>query len=316
MADAVNGAAGGAPRVRVAVVVGLSHSGSTILDLTLGSHPAMVGAGEILNTWRTWLPHVLDGGELICSCGQEIRQCALWGAVIGHMAGTPRSELSAAGWYRAVIERFRTLYPTGTVLVDSSKRLKSIDLLREIPEVDLRVLLLARDVRGWMASASDREANRRRRRHERLDADGARSRSLSRTLADRLWGTPFGLARLWRTTYENLVKGLEGRNLPVHVVSYEQLCLQPEASLASICEFLELESPSGGLSPEVSDSHIVSGNKIRLREDRRNRITYDVRWLQRLNWVLPYLLMPGVRELNQRMVWGAQTQEQKGQTPR
>ena len=52
------------------------HSGSTLLDLLLGSHPAGVSVGEL-----TQLPKniALDS---VCSCGDQVSKCDFWQPVI------------------------------------------------------------------------------------------------------------------------------------------------------------------------------------------------------------------------------------------
>jgi hypothetical protein len=61
-------------------VCSASHSGSTLLDLLLGSHPIAMSLGEI-----TQLPKNLALNSL-CSCGAAVRQCPIWRAVVERLA--------------------------------------------------------------------------------------------------------------------------------------------------------------------------------------------------------------------------------------
>ena len=59
--------------VRIIYIAGYGHSGTTILDIALGQHTAVVGAGEITELTR----HVWQGNEY-CACGAPIQACAFW----------------------------------------------------------------------------------------------------------------------------------------------------------------------------------------------------------------------------------------------
>lgn len=54
--------------VEVLFIAGLSHSGSTVLNVVLGTHPRMVGVGEARRSVRT-----PDQGQ--CSCGETAQNC-------------------------------------------------------------------------------------------------------------------------------------------------------------------------------------------------------------------------------------------------
>ncbi|HZL95751.1 MAG TPA: sulfotransferase [Vicinamibacterales bacterium] len=61
-------------------VCAAGHSGSTLLDLLLGSHPVAMSLGEI-----TQLPKNL-ALNTTCSCGVPIRRCPTWTAVVERLA--------------------------------------------------------------------------------------------------------------------------------------------------------------------------------------------------------------------------------------
>ena len=52
-------------RKTLLLIRGLSHSGTTILDLALGSHPRMIGLGEALRILRTLLHQVRSNVVLL-----------------------------------------------------------------------------------------------------------------------------------------------------------------------------------------------------------------------------------------------------------
>jgi Sulfotransferase family len=84
--------------VKVVKITGLGRSGSTILDIVLGSHPCVESVGEVMNLIRTgWVSreslHAIDPKRLrrpICTCGKRLdvpyvetpeEACPFWSAV-------------------------------------------------------------------------------------------------------------------------------------------------------------------------------------------------------------------------------------------
>jgi len=63
-------------------IAGAGRSGSTLLDILLGNHPAVFGAGELAGFFLEWS----RGGR--CTCGQSYPECSLWGQVIERLETT------------------------------------------------------------------------------------------------------------------------------------------------------------------------------------------------------------------------------------
>jgi len=76
-------------------------------------------------------------------------------------------------------------------------------------------------------------------------------------------------------------------------VGYEELAIYPEQLMPLISEFAEIKYDSEMLNPTRSNSHIISGNIARVDPRKRNKFTYDARWLlsSRLSFVTPLLLV-------------------------
>jgi len=71
--------------MKLLYILSMGHSGSTLMDSILGTHPQIQSSGELryLN-WQLWRtmhkkPSVADGD--ICSCEQDFRECAYWSKV-------------------------------------------------------------------------------------------------------------------------------------------------------------------------------------------------------------------------------------------
>jgi len=63
--------------VRLLYIIGVSRSGSTILDAVLGSQPGITATGELYQLAKD------DHGERrICACGEPPESCSFWGPVL------------------------------------------------------------------------------------------------------------------------------------------------------------------------------------------------------------------------------------------
>jgi hypothetical protein len=127
------------------------------------------------------------------------------------------------------------------VFFDTSKRPVRLERLAAMPEIDLRLVILARDVRGFAGSA-------KRRGHE---------------IESGAW--------TWKCEQE-IVREI-AQSLPPNrtmLVRYEDICADPAGQLMSLHRFLGVEPLP---PPEVvfPREHHVLGNRIRLQKSLRVR---------------------------------------------
>ena len=82
-------------------IAGYGRSGSTILDVLLGNHPDIFGAGELNKLF------VLHRQADVCSCGSPLRACEFWRAVLDRAFGDlPGMTVEAAGRLTLARERW------------------------------------------------------------------------------------------------------------------------------------------------------------------------------------------------------------------
>ncbi len=62
--------------LKLIYIVGHERSGSTLLDILLGSHPEIVSVGELCTFYRYG-----DIKEKRCSCGEKVVDCSFWNDV-------------------------------------------------------------------------------------------------------------------------------------------------------------------------------------------------------------------------------------------
>jgi len=155
--------------IKLIYVAGYGRSGTTLLDIALGEHPMIMGAGEVTTLAR----HVWEKGEY-CACGAQVRECPQWQAIVARWThGEPHGFLAR---YRRTQERTETLLAPArllrlsgwrdherqtvkllrgmalasgrAVLVDSSKLPGRAFALAAMPGIDLHVVHVVRDGRG------------------------------------------------------------------------------------------------------------------------------------------------------------------------
>lgn len=266
---------------RVVFIASLGHSGSTLLDLILGSHPAVVGLGEV---GRSAAP-AGDGppGEpQVCSCGRPAAACDFWGTVLPRLAAEPSA--SDRRRYEIVLDACGEIFGPDRIPVDSSKYLHWLGCLAGLDSLDLRVLFLVRDVRSFAISAIDN-----------VDRKRATGRDYRGTGA-------FAAFRRWHAENRKTARFIADSGLPCLRIGYEELCLAPDRIVPRICRFLDLPHEPGMLDFARSSSHVLRGNRMR-HDGARRAMSYDPRWLVRREWMWPALLCPRIMRFNREQVY-------------
>lgn len=282
-------------RRRVVFVAGLTHSGSTILGLALGTARSAIVLGEVV-------PLLLPGArtlwedDRVCSCGRRLERCEMWAIVRRRLERTSDAS-SLVARYRTVVEAFGETFGSDAVLVDTSKSVRALDAVREVDSIDLRVVHLVRDVRSWMVSRES--ADRRKGRERWRDLVGIHGpRGLGRRLLRLAPLRPFA----WYRGNRALEARADGRHSSCRI-GYEEFALMPDRAAGHLGRELDLEIPRP-VDPSTSTHHIALGNRMRLDPVRTARIAYDFRWFhERGSWVT-ILAMPWIRGYNERMVYG------------
>jgi hypothetical protein len=121
------------------------------------------------------------------------------------------------------------------VFCDTTKNVLRLSRLRDLPQLDVKVIRLVRDVRGYVASAKRR----------------------GQSVADA--------ARTWRADQELISEAV--RTLPddrVFVLKYEELCTQTAAVLGRLYRFCEVDDMEPITSVDPVEHHVL-GNGMRLR---------------------------------------------------
>jgi hypothetical protein len=156
-------------------------------------------------------------------------------------------------WYREVLlNLYGAVLKVGNAdtIVDSSKYPSYAFLLRQIPEIDLRVIHLVRDPRAVAHSWT----------RDKLDPDAPGGEKMVKL-------PPFVTGLYWSVWNAALARICQRQRISRLVVRYEDLVAEPRRTLESICIWAGLD---GRPLPFVGDkevlltlNHAVSGNAVR-----------------------------------------------------
>lgn len=251
---------------KIIYIAGLGHSGSTILDMSLGTLPGVVGLGELktLMDDHSRARHYTS----ICSCGKKATECIVWKDVPSLLEGKKDNPKKI----ETILDLLKRKFGDVT-LVDSSKN--SYGYLKYLHENhDLRLIYLTRDLRSW---------------------------SYSRHLST---GKPI-IYFFLRWVMENIKLRLQIREMGIRPMKagYEELALFPEHILKRIAAFADLKYSDSMLTPGLTNSHIISGNVARADALKRMHWRYDPRWMlsRRILLLSPLFLL--FHRMNRRLVF-------------
>ncbi|NBB91748.1 MAG: hypothetical protein GVY32_01095 [Gammaproteobacteria bacterium] len=272
-------------KTRVLFIGGCGRSGSTLLSVFLNAHPGMVSVGE-LKFLPEWIAR-----DAPCTCGRPVSACEFWRDIAAGLAGRRRAESGESGESATrlgdeelseVIEAVRDR--TGCrVIVDSSKTVADLDRLKRREDIDLYVIHLVRDGRGYLRSRTKpvKHSTVRPEVQEPVSAVKAIGRWLATNLEYSRQDARLPPDRLMRVRYEDFVR-------------------DPESELARICGFVGLEFDPAMLEDGMHDCHDIGGNGWRYAQSSAIRLELDESWRRRLSPWQKLLFAVGASWLNRR----------------
>lgn len=227
---------------KVVFIMGNGHSGSTLLELILGSHPEVFGLGEIVNATRA-VDQKGGGAPKLCRICEG--ECAFWNrkadlAVLRRLFSR-RNWLAAlrgelARWHRNLYDHLFD-WTGARILVDGSKRVSWIT--RQLRpswrwrDTDPVLLYIVRDGRAVV--------NSKLRKYPEKTIDQE--------------------VRHWQRIVDNM-EALYARFPPQrrYRLHYEDLARQPERTIRALCDFLGLGFQDAMLRYWEHEHHTTFGN--------------------------------------------------------
>lgn len=289
--------------MRAVFICSAGHSGSTLLDLLLGSHPDAVSLGEI-----THLPKNL-ALNTPCTCGKPARECGVWSRIVDELGRMPEFREIHSDPYVLHLGMINA-----STVVDTRHQTRLRVLQRRFvyalahahlrwdirfPEALLRPLyagsrnklllfdvvsrLLSRGIivdssKHYLEAVSLYEQARDRVRVVLLVRDG---RAVYYSGLKRGQDRKTAL-QAWECTYRRALPILRRRIPPEHLIQvrYEDLADSPERELERLCAFIGIDYAQEMLRFVEKERHVLNGNRMRFGS---GAIAADVSWRERLS---------------------------------
>ena len=283
--------------VRVAYIAGSGHSGSTWLNIVLGSHPQAIDVGELNRISR-----FLEGASAQCACGKQADQCEFWSDVIAlwtkqlgrdtvaafpgiarNAESAARSRLLSVG-ARAKSHQpdydaaMRALYESirdrsgRSLVIDSSKVPSRAFALSQVPGLELSCIHLVREPRSFAWSSLRRIRRQWERQHGASLSDWRELRVCAAS------------SFRWVVTNTAVQRGIRLGEIHSARTRYEDLMAKPASELARIGKLLELNLAATAESllngEEIVIQHVLAGNAMRRSGVLALRPNYD--WIDQL----------------------------------
>ena len=205
-------------RLKLLLIRGLGHSGTTMLDLALGAHPQIIGLGEAARILATPKPGDEHRGpsqlrgshrfERRCTCGAVAAECPVWGPQLEWLRLHDQRPMQEK------VQQFLEGFPHGGGVVwhvDSYQ--DDLDMTHLSEAIfDIRIIHLVRDLCSWV--------------HSRARA--GRKSGLRWPAMRQLLG--------WWLVNAKFEQSFEQSPYPVFHLGYEEFALQPQRSLQLLCD--------------------------------------------------------------------------------
>lgn len=268
---------------KIIFIFGNGHSGSTLLDLTLGSSENAVSIGE-LRHWNKYLRsdsenNMKDQVYNYCTCGSKINECPLWSKIPAKETLNLDNKNNKKGVYQPRLNLFKYylglkdladididnsdyLYVYQQIqnqigedkwIVDSSKvphnLIRVLKLWNE-DKIDLKILGIRKHCSGVIYSKSKN--------------------------AKFAWISPFFV---WIFNYTIAYKSIRKSEVPNIFVSYEKFASSPYEEVNKISNFVGFNIP---LKFDNKEFHNIGGNIMRFK--KLDNIYLDEKWKTNLGF--------------------------------
>jgi hypothetical protein len=278
-------------------IASVGYSGSTLLDMLLGSNEAVISLGEVYILSR----YARENAE--CTCGLPVRECAFWDAVQSALRRRlERPSLVLSEFPLTLEAPLHTLHrkvPTANdiLLVAGSARAwragaRFSQTTRAYVQASTNAHTLFREVAALTGASTIVDSSKYavpmkalylgapgRVKIVHLVRDG---RATCFSLMDRHGMSFDEAARTWRRYNWNLLLML--RTVPQRrrtLIRYEELCRNPAGVLETISELTGSEARYSVRPLDKARFHNIGGNPMRFRRAEVD-IVLDERWRQRL----------------------------------
>lgn len=273
-------------RINIIFIICKGHSGSTITNMLISSHPSVTGVGELINLNKYMKP---DSGKY-CTCEQDIYNCAIWSKVLKMAHLKPPLPLEEPENFDAcnhnLLSAINEVNQTSWVC-DISKSSKRLSLLTKSDRFNVTILHLVRDGRAVAYSYL--------RKKDRLN------RKTFSSLKERLnFIKKYNYFRNINSWHKNNLhiynKYKDYKNY--HIIKYEDIVDDYTSVIKNIWSKIGLDSKEEYLENFDKDIHIIGGNRMRRNEniEVRKDLEYKNK-IPAFNWLLSSIYLRKSRKL-------------------
>lgn len=265
-------------KIKIIYILGDGHSGSTILNLILGSHTQVEGVGELTAfdkcRWYLLADQTASDGRL-CSCGAPISECEYWNKVIDRLRkahSLPALEINSKNREQFENNNYAVmkaiLEVSGKrILCDSSKDLHRLTRLLQGDCFDVSIVHIVRDARAVAYS---------------YKKSGMWYKSQGLLTEERRKFYDFDNAAIrWQSTNISCFLECQKRRTRYICIRYEDLVADPGKYIAKILEKANLSFESSQLIFWEHIHHHLGGNIARFKT--RKEIKTDNSYLNGLS---------------------------------
>ena len=286
-------------QIKQVIICSAGHSGSTMLDMVIGSHPMCESLGELLV-----LPMEF-AQDHSCTCGQKIRACPLWSKVALSLKLDVENDPYALnlGYIRAAIggdprvmrlayilrvkillgltyAKLRYGMPLPTLLTQHfndgiANTMHIFELVRQLTGKSIMVDSSKHHSRAISLYLADPE-------HTRLIVLVRDGRGVFYSKLKRGFNQHQSLTA-WKRYYSNLLPLLKRHVSERHVmqVKYEDFVMHTELECSRLCDFLGITFDPKMINFTNVVHHNVNGN--RMRYNQNSELSIDENWKHELS---------------------------------
>jgi len=267
-------------KVRIVSIISAGFSGSTLLDLILGSHPSTFSLGEVGQ-----IDHYRNQPDRLCTCGDPVGSCQFWAECLKefdnslplgsshHENITDVSGNSIKGFFSRVGYRLSIL-SFAVLPVHRAPWLTKLvsPLLHKRRARILQLYDIVRRKCGKPILIDSSKSIHRFMLLHALSKNEAKAIFLTRDGRGRLASTlkrggtdSERLVKEWRfgTKYALRLLKMLPDSAYLHI-RHEEICRKPEETIKKICDFMEVPFDEGMVNFRNSDHHLVGGNRMRI----------------------------------------------------
>lgn len=258
----------------------MGHSGSTLLDLMLGTHSRIESVGEIINL-NKYTDITSTKTDKSCTCGTPLNSCEYWSKIKKNLRFNNLGMINQKKYFQENNSELikAILRITGKeIFCDSSKNIQRLENYLSCNFFDVTIVHLIRDGRAVAYSYNNklqRLLNECKTTNIALDelivANYKNKKSYNFKSAIKLW-----------KQYNRKISKMYSKMANYLLIRYEDFVLNPEREISRILSNLGLIYEQSQLNFDEYQHHNISGNRMRFLD--KQEISRDIKYLENLSF--------------------------------